>query len=217
VIDYADHHSGTMATHGARLNPYKLGIELLRDIEHRWDTGKFGKEYDECDDLDKRRKWDKQLGLGREKIFEVRRIHNDITFIDTFLTPDFCREHKMFSYVFQEQGEQYVIESREFDKIKQRLLYSLTNFGKPWTYVVDGNYRNRGELLLNHQHNGVDLKLDEAAATLANIQFIWSRPVHLQTIVDGKTTILSFDGTEHTTKHAGEVDDGHRGGPTKNR
>ena len=60
----------------------------------------------------------------------------------------------MFSYAFQEQAGQYVIESREFEKIKQRLLFSLTNFGKPWIYVVDGNYRNRGELLLQHEHNG---------------------------------------------------------------
>ena len=59
--------------------------------------GRFGKEYDECDDLDKRRNWDKKLGLGRKKIFEVRRVHNDITFIDTFLTPEFCVRHKMFS------------------------------------------------------------------------------------------------------------------------
>src|SRR5262249_948836 len=65
LIDYADHHSGTMATHGGRINPYKLGIELLRDIEQRWNTGRFGKEYEECDDLDKKRTWDKQLGLGR--------------------------------------------------------------------------------------------------------------------------------------------------------
>src|SRR2546427_9297040 len=54
VIDYADHHSGTMAMSRGRLNPYKLGIELLRDIEMRWNTGRFGKEYDECDDLDKK-------------------------------------------------------------------------------------------------------------------------------------------------------------------
>src|SRR5208282_645983 len=83
-IDSADHHSGTMATYGARLNPYKMGIELFRNIEHRWNTGKFGKDYDDCDDLDQRRKWDRQLGLGKQKIFEVRRVHNDITFIDTF-------------------------------------------------------------------------------------------------------------------------------------
>src|SRR5262249_20492204 len=61
VIDYADHHSGTMATSGRRLNPYKLGIELLRDVEHRWDTGKFGPEYDACEDLEQKRKWNKNL------------------------------------------------------------------------------------------------------------------------------------------------------------
>jgi stage V sporulation protein R len=216
-VDYADHHSGTMATYGARLNPYKLGIELLRDIEHRWNTGKFGPEYDECDDLEERRKWDKKLGLGKKKIFEVRRVHNDITFIDTFLTPDFCREHKMFSYAFQDQAGQYVIESREFHKIKQRLLFSLTNFGKPWIYVVDGNYKNRGELLLKHEHNGVDLKLDHAADTLANIQYIWTRPVHLQTLVDGKPTTLSFDGTDHSMKTGGETDEPRRSTAAKTR
>jgi len=48
VIDYADHHSGTMATQPGRLNPYKLGIELFRDIEERWNKGQFGPEWDEC-------------------------------------------------------------------------------------------------------------------------------------------------------------------------
>jgi stage V sporulation protein R len=216
-IDYADHHSGTMATSRGRINPYKLGIELFRDIEHRWNTGKFGKEYDECDDLEERRKWDKKLGLGRKKIFEVRRVHNDITFIDTFLTPEFCQEHKMFSYAYQEQGGNYVIESREFEKIKLRLLFSLTNFGKPWIYVVDGNYRNRGELLLLHQHNGVDLRTDHAADTLANIQYIWSRPVHLQTVVDDKPSMMSFDGSEHSTRTLGDADDPRRNGPSKTR
>jgi stage V sporulation protein R len=217
VIDYADHHSGTMATSRARINPYKLGIELLRDIEHRWNTGQFGKEYEECDDLEKRRNWDRQLGLGRQKIFEVRRVHNDITFIDTFLTPEFCVRHNMFSFAFQEQAGQYIIESREFEKIKQRLLFSLTNFGKPWIYVVDGNFRNRGELLLRHQHTGVELRLDQAADVLANLQFVWTRPVHLQTVVDGKPTMLSFDGTDHSIKTGGETDDPRRNAPAKTR
>jgi stage V sporulation protein R len=216
-VDYADHHSGTMATQRGRINPYKLGIELLRNIEHRWNTGKFGKEYDECDDQEKRRNWDRKLGLGRKKIFEVRRIHNDITFIDTFLTPEFCQEHKMFSYAFQDQTGQYVIESREFEKIKQRLLFSLTNFGKPWIYVVDGNYRNRGELLLRHAFNGIDLKLDRAADTLANIQFIWSRPVHLQTVIEDKPSMLSFDGTDHSIKTLGDADDPRKQSPAKTK
>src|SRR6202035_5359482 len=70
VIDYADHHSGTMATSSRRLNPYKLGIELLRDIERRWNTGKFGPEYDACEDLEEKRRWNKNMRLGRKTLFE---------------------------------------------------------------------------------------------------------------------------------------------------
>jgi stage V sporulation protein R len=217
LIDYADHHSGTMATGRGRINPYKLGIELLRDIEERWNTGRFGKEYDDCDDLDKRRKWDKQMGLGRKKIFEVRRVHNDISFIETYLTPEFCMKHRMFSFAYNDQSEQYIIESREFQKIKQRLLFSLTNFGKPWIFVVDGNYRNRGELLLRHEHNGIDLQLDKASDTLANVQHIWSRPVHLQTIVEEQPSMLTFDGTDHSIKSLGETDDPRRKDTAKTR
>src|SRR5262249_28878344 len=216
VIDYADHHSGTMAMSRTRINPYKLGIELLRDVEIRWNTGRFGKEYDECDDVEKKRTWDRQLGLGRQKIFEVRRVHNDVTFIDTFLTPEFCVQHNLFSFAYQEQAGQYYIESRDFEKIKQRLLFSLTNFGKPWIYVLDGNYRNRGELLLKHQYTGVELRLDQASDTLANIQFIWGRPVHLTTLVDGKPTTLSFDGTDHSIRSGGESDD-RKNTPAKTR
>ncbi|QJW94076.1 SpoVR family protein [Frigoriglobus tundricola] len=215
VIDYADHHSGTMATSSRRLNPYKLGIELLRDVERRWNMGQFGTEWENCEDMDKKRTWNRDLGLGRQKIFEVRKIHNDITFIDTFLTPEFCKEYNLFSFNYQDQTKNYVIESREFQKVKQRLLFSLTNFGKPWIYVLDGNHRNRGELLLRHEHQGVDLKVDEARDVLANIQFMWSRPVHLETISDGQPSVLSFDGTEHTQQVIGGSDDAARKAASK--
>src|SRR5207244_13302312 len=58
VIDFADHHSGTLATKPGRINPYKIGIELYHEIEDRWNKGKFGKEYDDCDDLEARKRWD---------------------------------------------------------------------------------------------------------------------------------------------------------------
>ncbi|MFN2156891.1 MAG: SpoVR family protein [Anaerolineae bacterium] len=199
VIDYAEHHAGTMATSPGRLNPYKLGLELLRDIEERWDRGCFGKEWDECDDLQARRDWDRQLGLGREKLFEIRRMYNDVGFIDTFLTADFARRHKLFSYKYDPETKQYVIDSREFEEIKRQLLFSLTNFGQPIVVVQDANYGNRGELLLCHHHEGIDLKLDWAMDTLENLHRLWNRPVHLETVVEEKRYLLSFDGEEHSS------------------
>ncbi len=197
IVDFAEHHSGVVATSAGRLNPYKLGLELLRDIEDRWNRGKFGKEYDECEDFATKRAWDKKVGLGREKLFEVRKFHNDITFIDEFLTPEFVFEQKLFTFRYNRDTDLYEIASREFQEIKQKLLFRLTNFGQPFIYVEDGNYGNRGELYLRHRHEGVDLRVDYARDTLRNLHKIWTRPVHLETVVDEKKRLLTFDGRDY--------------------
>ena len=200
VIDYADHHSGTLGGSRTRLNPYKLGVELYRDIEDRWNKGRFGKEYEECEDLGAREKWDLRLGRGREKLFEVRRLYNDLTFIDTFLTEDFCRKQKLFVYGQDESQKSWVVQNREFAQIKGILLDSLTNLGHPLIRVVEGNFENRGELLLSHQHEGRDLKWDFSRDTLVNLQRVWKRPVHVETKKEGKKVCLTFDGQEHREK-----------------
>ncbi len=200
VIDYADHHSGTLGSRPGVLNPYKVGIELFRDIEERWNKGKFGKEWDECDDLDRKRSWDKKLGRGRQKIFDVRRIYNDVLFIDEFLTPEFCEEHKLFTYEYNPQTGEYVIANRDFKHVKEKLLFQLTNFGQPSISVEDGNYENRGELFLRHRHEGIDLKIDYSKDTLRNLQTIWGRPVHVETAVDKRKKLFSYDGKKHYEK-----------------
>ncbi len=200
VIDYADHHSGTLGGHTGRLNPYKLGVELYRNIEERWNKGRFGKEYDECEDLVLRARWDKKLGLGRDKIFEVRRLCNDVTFIDNYLTEEFCREHKLFIYDYNPKTGAYQISDRDFKKVKRRLLFQLTNFGQPFIYVADGNFHNKGELLLKHAFEGIELKHDYARETLRGIQRIWGRPVNLETVVDEKNRLISYNGEEFEEK-----------------
>jgi stage V sporulation protein R len=197
VIDYADHHSGTMATQPGRLNPYKLGIELLRDIEIRWNRGQFGREYESCDDWQTKLRWDTGAGLGRQKIFEVRRVHSDLTFIDEFLTPEFCHQQKLFSYGYNDDADTYEIESRQFPQIKQRLLFSLTNMGRPIIQIRDGNFRNRGEMYLEHVFSGVGLRIDFARDTLESLHKLWKRPVHIETVIHDVVTVLSFDGHEH--------------------
>jgi stage V sporulation protein R len=196
LIDYADVVSGVFASAPGQLNPYKLGVELYRDIERRWDQGKFGAAWDNCDRLDERINWDKKLGLGKAKIFEVRRLYNDVTFIDEFFTMDFCREQKYFTFTENRRSGRLEIESREFEQIKGKLLSALTNFGQPFIYVVDSNYLNRGELLLGHRHEGSDLKLDYARDTLRNLERVWRRPVSILTVVDDKPKRIRFDGSE---------------------
>jgi stage V sporulation protein R len=63
--------------------------------------------------------------------------------------------------------------------------------------VVDANYENRGELYLKHRFDGVELRQDYARDTLRNLFSIWTRPVHIQTVVGEAHTLLSFDGTNH--------------------
>jgi stage V sporulation protein R len=202
IIDYADHAAGVLATSGGRLNPYKLGVELFRHIEERWDRGQFGKEWEDCDDLEAKKSWNLRLGLGKKKIFEVRALYNDVTFIDEFLTPDFVRERKLYSYGWSNRNERYEIESREFKAVKDKLLFQLTNGGNPFIYVEDANHENRGELLMRHDHQGMDLRGDYAKEVMKSLLRIWKRPIVVMTVAEGKPVTLRYDGKDHSTRPA---------------
>ena len=218
LIDYCEHHSGTLATSPGRLNPYKMGIELFRDIERRWNTGRYGPDYENCDDMQKRREWGKDKSPvgrvvgrgspGREKIYQVRALYNDVTFLDEFLTPEFVDDQKLYHYRMDPQTGKMVVVNRDFDKIKQQMLFMLTNHAQPYIYVMDGNYRNRGELYLAHRHNGADIEIKYAVETLKQLQRVWRRPVHLHARIDDEPMLFSFDGEQSTQRRVDDrVDD----------
>ncbi|MEZ4470619.1 MAG: SpoVR family protein [bacterium] len=200
VIDFADRHSGVTVTQRGRINPYKIGIELFRYIEWRWDTGRFGKEWEECDDMAERANWHRPTGKGREKIFEVRRHHNDVTFLDEYLTPEFCAQQRLFTFAHNPKANEWQIATREFADVKQKLLFQLTNMGQPIIEVEDANFENRSELLLIHRHEGVDLDDGYSRATLRNLFALWKRPVHIASRKGDKGVLLSYDGKEARSK-----------------
>ena len=202
IIDYCDMNSGVMATSKTRLNPYTLGCHLFRNIEERWDKGQFGKQWEECDDAAEKANWDLRLGLGRQKVLEVVKTCSDLSLIDTYLTPEFAEEQKLFSFGWSNRNDRYEIQSREFDKVKKSILDSLTNGGQPVVVVEDGNYDNRGELLLKHIHPGgedQDLKMDWARDCLRSLHALWKRPTLLLTEVEGKQMMMRYDG-EHSIR-----------------
>jgi stage V sporulation protein R len=102
--------------------------------------------------------------------------------------------------MFNKKANRWEIESREFQKVKQRLLDQLTNFGQPFIYVKDANFKNRAELMLHHRFHGVELRRDYARGVLEALFRIWRRPVNIETMLDGKGMLLTFDGKDHSEK-----------------
>jgi Uncharacterized conserved protein len=119
---------------------------------------------------------------GWKRMYEVRESHNDVTFIDAFLTDEFVRERDYFTYEYSEAADEFRVASTDAADVKRKLLLQFTNFGKPTIVVLDGNFKNRGELLLGHQYNGVALDEQQAKETLKRAFELWGRPVNLATI-----------------------------------
>ena len=115
-----------------------------------------------------------------------------MNFIDEFLTPAFVEKHQMYQFRRDPQTGEVRIVTRDFDRIKQTLLYQITNMGQPFVYVVDGNYLNRGELFLAHQFSGLEIDTGQAGEVLGALRALWGRPVHLQARVNEAMYLLSL-------------------------
>ncbi len=207
IVEFADRHAGVMVVQPGQLNPYKLGIELFRHIEDAWNKGRFGKEYEECQDMVGKRAWDKKLNKGREKIFEVRKFHNDVTFIDEFFTEDFCEDQRYYTYALNPRTNKYEIKTRDWREVKEEVLTSITNGGNPVIEVLDGNFHNRGELLLQHRYQGRELDLQYARFTLANLSRLWGRPANVATIVEGEKKVYCYKNGDFYEEKTGEKAD----------
>ncbi|ELZ07134.1 SpoVR family protein [Halovivax asiaticus JCM 14624] len=119
---------------------------------------------------------------GWDRLFDVRESHNDVTFLDEFLTAEFVRENDYFTYEYSQATGQFHVASTDPEDVKRKLLLQFTNFGKPTITVADGNYDNAGELLLEHEYNGIELDFEQAKAVLERVFELWGRPVNLLTI-----------------------------------
>lgn len=180
IIDYADQHSGVVYMAPGGFNPYKIGLEMMKDIERRWNKGQHGPEWDSLEGLGERDRFDDGSRRGREKLFEIRRIYNDISFVEEFLTDELIDKLKMYHYRRDPRTGRNVIVSRDPRVVRQTLLYRISNMGQPFIYVVDANYSNRGELYLAHQWNGLEVDANKAVEVLRAMHSLWRRPVHLQ-------------------------------------
>ncbi|MEC7232178.1 MAG: SpoVR family protein, partial [Planctomycetota bacterium] len=164
VVEFADCHSGATQAAPGQLNPYKLGIDLFRHAERQ--------------------------GMD---LFQLRSVHNDVSFVDAVLDDEFVRSSSLFVMGGADRRGGRKIGTRDPAMVKESLLQSLAWCGQPrirLSGVEDGG------LVLEHIHDGRDLKLDEAGEMLRTIETLWKRDVELRTEEKGDGRRLICRGGE---------------------
>jgi len=165
----------------------------LKDIERRWDGVLEPGDEEETDWMG--RPVARPQGQGRQKLFQVCEEDNDVTFLRKYLTEPLVKKLDLYTYKQEEvDGEEmWVVQDTDWRRVRDSIVDSMTNFGQPVITVEEGDYRRRGELLLKHAYDGKALDPDYTERVLKNIQNLWGRPVHLDTVMDNKPIILSCD------------------------
>jgi len=188
TIEFAKMHSGIIQTSRTRINPYTLGLKIFEDIEKRWDDPT----------PEEKEKYGRPGGEGREKIFEVRATENDISFLRNYLTKELVEELDL--YLYKKIGHEWKIVDKDWEAVRDSLVSSLTNCGHPYITVQDGDFNKRGELYLKHNYEGTELDVYYVEKTIPYLYTLWGRPVHLETVLDNKSILFSYNGEKGSKK-----------------
>ncbi|MGG1571923.1 SpoVR family protein [Fictibacillus sp. NRS-1165] len=181
TIEFAKLNAGVVQPSRTSINPYYLGLQIFKDIEERYDNP------------------DEELirqgvtpGSGREKMFEVRELESDMSFIRNYLTKDLCQREDM--YLFQKQGRDYKIVDKEWEGVRDQLVGMRVNGGFPYITVNDGDYMKNGGLYLKHWFEDIELDVKYLEKVLPYVNQLWGRPVHLETKIEDKPVLFTYDG-----------------------
>ena len=190
---FAQMHAGVLAPNRMHINPYHVGYHILEDIERRWDNPTE----------EEQAKLGRVPGQGRAKIFEVRESENDVSLLRNYLTKELVEELDL--YLYRKEGDQWVIVEKNWEKVRDGIVGSMTNFGYPYLTVNDADYNRNTELLIRHHVEGArELDIPYAEKTLEYVYQIWSRPVHLESITDERPVRLSYNGERHSQTYLDE-------------
>ncbi|WP_025689953.1 SpoVR family protein [Paenibacillus zanthoxyli] len=165
TVEYAKLNSAVVQPSRQSLNPYYLGLKILEDIERRWD---------------------------RDKIFEVRELDSDISFIRSYLTKELVEDLDL--YIFEKKGPEWKITDKAWENVREQLVQARINGGSPYLVVQDGNFERNGELYIVHRYEGIELDLKYLERTLPYIYTLWGKTVHLETVIEDKKACFSYDG-----------------------
>ncbi|QBD79090.1 hypothetical protein EPA93_25130 [Ktedonosporobacter rubrisoli] len=186
IIEFAQLHSGVLSPSRTTLNPYYLGFKMFEDIERRWNEPS----------REEQERLGRRPGSGLQKMFEVRELDNDVSFLRNYLTEDLIKDLDL--YLYKKEGDEWVVVEKNWQKVRDGIVASMTNLGFPYLVIEDGDYRGNRELYIKHLFESQELDLGYAEKTLQYVHQMWGRPVHLETIYENKRILLTYDGERNS-------------------
>ncbi|MBE6071550.1 MAG: SpoVR family protein [Clostridium butyricum] len=167
-LEFIKRHNDVIAPAIGGLNPYYIGFKIFEYLEKKY---------------------------GKEKIFEVREVDRDSSFLRRYLTRELCEELNLFQYN-QRTFDTIIEEISDEDgwkSIRDTISYTCGIGSIPYVRVADLNKNDR-TLTLENVYDGRSLDLSYAKATLQYIQELWGNDVKLVTQgSDTQTVIITCD------------------------
>jgi len=195
-LEFLVRHNQVLRPTPGGLNPYHLGFILWHDIERRWNLGETGREFTSDKPREDISGIDENETPGRKKIFEIRESDRDVSFLRRFLTVDIMRELDLFQH--EKRGKERVItkvsDDESWHEVKENLLNSVGMGSIPVIKIEDSDHGGRRTLYMKHEHEGRDLQLEYAERTLEHVRALWGKEVVLETIVNGRRSLLRMQG-----------------------
>jgi stage V sporulation protein R len=185
--EYEQLNAGVIQPHPGRVNPYNLGINILREIM------RIAVEPDD----EERDRWSWAGHVDPyEQVRSVLRDYDDEALLREFLTPKVCMLCRLYAFDRDQRDPRRIrISSREADAIRDILIPQHASFGIPHIEIVAADYRGRGELLLEHRHESIGLDAQYALGTLTQVAALWGKPCTVKTIKGSDTdTTIWFTG-----------------------
>ncbi|BCS54694.1 SpoVR family protein [Geobacter sp. SVR] len=181
-IDFARVHAGVTSMPRVGMNPYALGMRLFSYIEEQADKGRLSYDFERVLDRKKREDYDQKRPDGLETIFRVRENLSDHLFVSNFLDQEFLDRHSFFvagkRLDRQRMVWQYYVKSRKAQDYSRMVRDTLYH---PPVITVEPAGEGDGELHLKHTFEGKQLVREYIANTMMGIEYLWGRPVHLET------------------------------------
>jgi stage V sporulation protein R len=194
-LEYLVRHNQVIQPARGRINPYRLGLMLWEDIVRRQEEPAE----------EEREIVGEEPRPAREVMFEVRKADRDVSFLRRFLTENLARQMDLFEYKGDDDGDitvTRVSDHENWRQVKETLIRNTGLGTIPVIKVVDADYGGGRELLLQHDYDGRELDMSYAKPTMAHLQRLWGRRVHLHTIMSGVPAALVHDGERFLVESA---------------